>query len=498
VTFNNGTTNITENNVLYSFANFSSSTPALVVSSSLASAWSSIILPDINTYWNQPWADQRTSSVFGVFPGNAQYQAISRNLVNDWGSVFAPFVCSSLFCNNKGYCSIGPVNAAANNSTNVSRTTPICTCIGGWRGKRCVFPSEDYQYGLDWTIGSNLWLNGSVQNNTLNMNDTATFSALANIAGLIPQFTSQVESSDVAVATALEQQLITVLSNMTVNYSDPNITTSIVNLVNSLMAVNDTLLGANPVDVLNKFGTANGTNTTNFIYYAIAANTTGNTLLSLPPGSVSRRGLFRFLQANLNIFNLNTASPTVTIPLSISQSINNGSNLTYSLAAIRNPKPLMNSADNYIHSQIIGESVFMQGNPKKFFNFTNNATNLTTGNATNSSSFLTVTLPWAYIPFNLKNNASYLNNCKIYRYNGNSFVPTNTCVLLNTTNQNNAMLNCLNLDIIGVGCGGNNSNVVLTTTGGNGIGPGVNGTGSSSGRITFVSSILAVLLLFVL
>jgi len=328
------------------------------------------------------------------------------------------------------------------------------------------------------------------------MNDSATFNALATIAGQIPLFTSQVESSDVAIATAVEQQLINVLYNMTVNYSDPMIPGSIINLVNNLMAVNDTLLGVNPVDVLNKFGVFNGTNTTNFVYFATAANMTGNTLLNLWPGAQSRR----FLQVSLNTFNLNTASPTVTIPINVTQAINNtlpnGSNLIYSLAAIRNPKPLMNSVDNYIHSQIIGEKVFIQGNTKNAINFTNNATNFTSGNATNntnSSTFLADTLPWAYVPFTLKNNASYINNCKIYRYDGNNFVPTNTCVLLNTTNQNNAMLNCINLDIIGVGCGGNNSNVVLSTTGGNSV----NGT-SNSGRITFVSSILAVLLLFVL
>jgi len=289
-----------------------------------------------------------------------------------------------------------------------------------------------------------------------------------------------------------------------VNYSDPNVTSAVTNLVNNLLTINDTLLGLNPLDVLTRFGTLNGTNVTNYLYYAVPANTTGVSTLVLPGGSVSRRA-FRFLQTSTNVFNLNTASPSVQIPMNITNAINYPG-LSYSLAAIRNPESMMNSVDNYIHSQVVAERAYLGGNTKNGYNFTNAVTNLTVGNNTTNytpanASFLTITLPWAYAPFNLKNNATYLNSCKVFRYNGTSFVPTNTCILVNTTDQNRAVLNCLNLDIIGVGCGQNSSNVVLTATGntGNGgtTGTGVNGNNNSSGRIRF-ASIVAVLILLVL
>jgi len=458
----------------------------------------------MSAYWNQPWADQRTSALFGIFPGNPMYQNISRMLVNDWGSVFTPFVCSSLFCNNKGYCSIGPMNNTNNtNSTNsnVTNKTPVCSCINGWKGKRCVFPATDYHYGLNWTNGIDYWLSNAIKNVSLNMNDTNTFVQLANIAGLLPQFTSFAESSDVSAVTSTMQNVMNTLYSMSVNFSDPIIQQSVVSFVNNLTQVNDTLLGVNPVDVINRFGAMNGTNASNFIYYAIPANLTGDSRLALPTGGISRR-LYRFLQQAMNVFNLNSASsPVVTIPMNISQSINNtvnGSQISYSLAAIKDPKPMMNSVENYIHSQIIGERAYLKSDTKNGFNFSNLNNNLSNNsnnsNNTNNATYLTVKLPWAYTPMNLKEGANYLNNCKVYKYDNGNFVPTNTCVLLNTTDQNYAMLNCLNLDVIGVGCV-NSSNVFFQTTNNNGNNVGNN---NSSGRTSLATYFLAVLLLFVL
>jgi len=268
-------------------------------------------------------------------------------------------------------------------------------------------------------------------------------------------------------------------------------------LVNNLLTINDTLLGVNPVDVLNRFGTANGTNATSYIYYTIPANLNGNSVLALQNQGPMRR----FLQAVLSIFNLNTNSPIATIPMNFTAARVNGTGvLSYSLAAIRDPKPLLRSLNNYIHSQVVGERAFINGNPKTGVNFTNTTNNTINSNATNnntnnSTALIQIQLPWAHIPFNLSSGSNYLNNCQVFRWNGGDFVPTNSCVLVNTTDQNKAVLNCNHLDIIGVGCK-NNSNTILVT-GGNGNGNGVgSNNNSSSGRIK-LASLIAVLLLFV-
>jgi len=361
-----------------------------------------------------------------------------------------------------------------------------------------VFPSENYEYGLNWTNGIQFWLNGAIANKTLNMNDSTTFISLLNIVGLLPQFTSQIESSDVGTATLLQQQLMNTLFNMSVNYSDPNVTQNVMSMINNLMAVNDTLLGVNPIEALNRFGALNGTNATKYIYYTIPANMNGTSKLALQTSSPIRRMLARVLQTNKDILNLNSAnSPSVSIPQFVSNSIfnslNSTGNVSYSMAAMRDPKPLMKSVDNYIHSQIVGERVYLNGNPRNGFNYSSNSS-LDKNNASNSNSlknpnvtYVTVELPWAYVPFTLK-SGNYLDNCVVYRWNNTEFVKTDTCVLVNSTDQNRAVLNCQNLDILGVGCR-DSSNVVLTTTG---IVP---GRGSSE-RIK-IASILAVLLMFV-
>jgi len=297
------------------------------------------------------------------------------------------------------------------------------------------------------------------------------------------------------------------LYNMNVSYTDPIINTAVINLMNNLTQVNDTLLGVNPVEVMNRLGGSTGMNTTGYVYNTARANLGGVTTLAAPMGSPMRvltgRKLFgRVLQSLLNVFNLNSASPTVTIPQNVSTTIQNASNanVSYAVSALRDPKPMMNSVENYIHSMVTGGRVFLNGNASNGYNYTNfthsqNMSMNSTNNMNNTNNTLVrVVIPWAHVPFVMRSGASYLDNCQVYRYNGNNFVPTNSCVVLNGTDQNNVLLNCMYFDTIGVGCS-NLTTKVLTTNGSNPNGIGI--PNSNSGFKATVTSVLAILLIFV-
>jgi len=178
--------------------------------------------------------------------------------------------------------------------------------------------------------------------------------------------------------------------------------------------------------------------------------------------------------------------------------VSNNSNITYIFAGLRDPKPMMKSVENYIHSQIFGDRVFLNGSNRNGFNYTTNTSsnNMSgmimnnTNNITNNT-LIRVELPWSHTPFQMRSNSSYLDNCKVFRYDGNNFVPTNSCVIVNGTDQNRVLLNCMYFDTVGVSCS-NLTNSVNTVNNG-----GVIGNANSSSFRAVLTSFIAVLLMFV-
>lgn len=160
-TFLNGTSNIT--NQTFSYVNFTNSS-ATNLADKLDSSFQNNIIKALNENYNLPCSDQRVTTVLGISPNDTDYQRVCRLIINDWGSEYLPFQCTSLFCNNKGYCNTGKLGNVSL-PTNIS--TPTCKCILGWKGKRCVFNEQTYNYGLNWTKGVNNWLD-KINNNTFN------------------------------------------------------------------------------------------------------------------------------------------------------------------------------------------------------------------------------------------------------------------------------------------------------------------------------------------
>jgi hypothetical protein len=375
---------------------------------------------------------------------------VCRLIINDWGSEYLPFQCTSLFCNNKGYCNTGKLGNVSL-PTNIS--TPTCKCILGWKGKRCVFNEQTYNYGLNWTKGVNNWLD-KINNNTFNQEEN--FIALIVIANNLIKFTSEVENPEVRMARTTIEKIMSRLYNANISKSSQNISNAVIDLINSSLNTTDTLLGINPVEVMLRLSLPIGTNGSLFGYTAVPFDPNNDLKVSLRSGTSQRRRLFRQLQNleyNKNRFNDNPNSPEITVPKAISTVLNrtnntgNSSNF-FAMAFIRDPKPLLYTVRDYIHSQIVG----CRG--------VENSTG-TTLNYPNNTEPVRIDLPWSRVPFKLQ-NTSYKDSCKAYSWKVKEWVPETNCTIEDDTDENRVVLKCPNFNILGVGC--QNASVSPDTT----------------------------------
>jgi len=416
-----------------------------------------------------PCSDQRVTNFLGILPNDTDYQRVCKIIVNDWGSIYLPFQCTSLFCNNKGFCQTGKVGNISL-STNVS--TPTCRCINGWKGKRCVFNEQTYNYGVNWTKGVNNWLD-NINNNTFNQEEN--FIALVLIANNLVKFTSEVENQEVPIARNTMEKIMSRLYNSNISKSSQNISNSVIDLISSSLNTTDTLLGINPVEAMLRLSLPNGTNGTLFGYSAVPFDPNNDLRVSLRSGSSQRRLLFRKLQNleyNRNRLNSNPNSPEITVPKAISSVLNSTNNTNNSLnyftmAFIRDPKPLLYSVSNYIHSQIVGS--------RGVENSTGN-----TLNYPNNTEPIRIDLPWSNVPFKLQ-NTSYKDSCKAYSWKVRDWVHESNCTIEDETDENRVVLKCPNFNILGVSC--QNASISINNNFNN-----VNGSNTGNLPITNLSS----------
>ncbi len=466
-TFRDGTSNITQNQT-FSYVNFTNTTVP-ILARKLNSSFQNTIISAWNDNYNMPCSDQRVTNFLGILPNDTDYQRVCKIIVNDWGSIYLPFQCTSLFCNNKGFCQTGKVGNISF-STNVS--TPTCRCINGWKGKRCVFNEQTYNYGVNWTKGVNNWLD-NINNNTFNQEEN--FIALVLIANNLVKFTSEVENQEVPIARNTMEKIMSRLYNSNISKSSQNISNSVIDLISSSLNTTDTLLGINPVEAMLRLSLPNGTNGTLFGYSAVPFDPNNDLRVSLRSGSSQRRLLFRKLQNleyNRNRLNSNPNSPEITVPKAISSVLNSTNNTNNSLnyftmAFIRDPKPLLYSVSNYIHSQIVGS--------RGVENSTGN-----TLNYPNNTEPIRIDLPWSNVPFKLQ-NTSYKDSCKAYSWKVRDWVHESNCTIEDETDENRVVLKCPNFNILGVSC--QNASITINNNFNN-----VNGSNTGNLPITNLSS----------
>jgi hypothetical protein len=482
--FTNGTSN-TSADTLYSYANFTNSTSPQEMASKLNNSFQNTVYLSLFNYNNQPCFDQRVWDIFGIKPDDPDYQRVCKLIVNDWGSNYLAFQCTSLFCNNKGFCSTG-VNQNNNTPISSNSSTAVCKCINGWRGKRCLFNENDYQYGVNWTTGIGNWLN-SIGNNTTRFDNESNYVSLLNIGAYLVRFTPEVENADVGTAKNTMEKTVNALYYSNATKSTPNVSSAILTFVDAQMNATDTLIGVNPVENMLLLTVPNGTNATLFGYQSVPFDKSKDMRVTLKGGS-SRRALFPRVLQNVQLdksrLQVNTDSPIVTVPKKISEAFNSSG--FYSMAFIRDPKPMLKTVENYINSQIVGSLAF-DNTTGAFLLYPNNTDSIK------------IELPWAAVPFKLQNNNNYKDNCKIYRWNGNMWVQSNNCTIEDGTDQNKVVIKCANFDIVGVGCQNATSTIVPGTNGSNtnnSVKAGNSTTGSDRFSFTFAAFVSILSLLF--
>lgn len=62
-------------------------------------------------------------------------------------------------------------------------------------------------------------------------------------------------------------------------------------------------------------------------------------------------------------------------------------------------------------------------------------------------------LPWASVPFNIADN-KYVDNCKVYSFDGKTWIQTNSCKVLTSTNSAATNIECSTFGTLGVSCTG--------------------------------------------
>jgi hypothetical protein len=232
------------------------------------------------------------------------------------------------------------------------------------------------------------------------------------------------------------------LYSSNVSRISPGISSTNLVLIDTSMNVTDTLLNVNPVEAILRLTIPNGTNATTFGSLSVPFNPNNDLKVSLRSGSNQRMLMARVLQgvrADKGIFNLNSNSPEVTIPKSISSMFNNSNSTTfYSMGFIRDPKPTLNSIDHYIHSQIVGSRAV------------DNSTGISI-TYPNSSDTIRVDLPWSYVPFRLQ-NSNYKDGCQIYSWNGSDWGASKNCSIDDGSDEFKVIVRCNSFEIFGVGC----------------------------------------------
>ena len=129
----------------------------------------------------------------------------------------------------------------------------------------------------------------------------------------------------------------------------------------------------------------NVTNSSLFGLKQVGIDTSKDLNVTIKGVDNKRLRMARILQYDLRRFNLNPDSPVVIVSSNISKALNS-SDIKYNLIFIKDPKPMLKSGDELIHSQLYLFSAFN----------TKNNTLVTFPNNTES---LKIEIPWTYVPF---------------------------------------------------------------------------------------------------
>lgn len=430
-----------------SFTNLTSSS---MLNNALEGAFAKLNL-EFGAYYMNKCTDDRVPSLFGSDITGMDASFACQELVYDWGQVYAPYKCNNWFCNLQGTCS--------SKIDDMGFVVPSCTCNDGYSGQNCMYNQTTYQNAEQWITTVNQWLQNYLDTKTTNriITKSEDVSNLLDITENILLFSSNANPSDLEKYGNIigEFGVAIMNSNVTMNSDLENKLFEFVDFIfdnvdSSLQGIDPTQIAGladEPVKITDK-------------YEMQKIDVPIDVDLNLSPKDFSNKlrllkdftnNAKRFLQKidrkrllqNLTIKKpaqkktLNPDSAKAFLPKSLTSALTNS---TVTFVIFKDPSAMTQLNSVSISSQVVNLKV------------TNKATGAIVPYPSNAGTY-TVYLPWAQIPLSIPDN-KYVDNCKVYSYDGKTWTQTQSCTILTTTNSTATNLECRTFGTLGVSCSG--------------------------------------------
>ena len=434
------------------FPNFTAFANSSQTLSDVSNCFYYSISNDILNYYSNNCIDSRIIDPNGNFNVSQTdqpdlYQEICQLLAIDFGQVLANYTCNNWACNLQGQCQF-----TLDNYSNVNQT---CICNTGWTGANCMFPTQDYTYGIGLLNGIISYVNALNTSNPIT--DETIFINVLSMTEYFLLFTSYLNIAD---ANMMNQGVITIFNIlMNANVTLSQATSDYVGQYLSEILSDNTLPPTfDPTQLLATYGVSDGTSTDTYGYSdnyvdpnndmdigLSFSNDGARRLFGRPLNRILQRRLYRrplnrFLQ-NSNAIKpkvttktLNMANPQAFVPKDISSKLPSGSSI--SLSFVRDPKTYNNPNSPYLISQVVTLQVKIGPSVVSF---------------PNTTTILILTIPWANVPLNCP-NGNVQSSCYAYSLANNVWSIEPLCSLDNGSDSNNAILNCLKFGTFAVSC----------------------------------------------
>lgn len=428
---------------------FTSLTSSSMLKNALDGAFARLML-EFAAYYNNKCTDDRVQDLFGT-ENELEASFACQDLVYDWGQVYGPYKCNNWFCNLQGTCS--------SKADDMGFIIPSCSCNAGYSGQNCMYNQTTYQNADEWVNTMKQWLENYLTTKTENRiitqagvvsdllditENILVFSSNANTADLdkygniIGEFADAIISSNVTMNTDLENKLFEFIDFI------------FTNIDSSLQGVDPTQiagLAEEDVKVTDK-------------YEMQKVDVPVDADLNLSPKEAAPKlRLLHDLSVNAKKFlqridskrilqqitikkptpkkTLNPDSAKAFLPKTLTSAL---ANSTVTFVLFKDPSSMTQLNSVSIGTQVVNLKV------------TNKSTGALVPYPTAAGAYQ-IYLPWAQTPYNIPDN-KYVNNCKVYSFDGKTWVQTQSCTVLDTTNSTATNIECKTFGTLGVSCTG--------------------------------------------
>ncbi len=426
------------------------------------------LFAEFGAYYMNNCTDDRVQTIYGTSsdPMDAQFQC--QELVYDWAQVNGPYKCNNWFCNLQGTCD--------SKTDDTGFIVPSCSCKAGYAGQNCMFNQTTYDNADAWVKTIKQWLDNYLLTKTTNNTiiDGGVVSDFLSITEKILMFSSNANPKDLdKYGDIISAFAIAIINNKAPQNSekDKNLFEFIEFIFSS---IDSSLQGVDPTQVA---GLADVPVKITDKYEMQKSDIPIDADLNLSPKDLNSK--LRFLQElsinakkilqridSKRLLQIKPASSTIKVKKPAPKKVLNAdsakaflpktltsalTNSTVTFVLFKDPAPMIQLNSVSISSQVVSLKV------------SNKTTAAMVPFPTTAGSYQ-IYLPWAQVPFSIPDN-KYVNNCKVYSFDGKTWTQTQSCTVLATTNSTASNLDCKTFGTLGVSCTGASVPSKKTTTG---------------------------------